>query len=135
MFKKIAETIVAGAIGMIALYTMGTIAYHAGQNVAREECRYHAMRRANERMKSVEHPDALPEETNSEKDLTVVEGGAIPLSRKKQDKLGLFFGARQLLRNRRSVIGNLIQSPEDHKFEAFVQGDELQIHVKRKEAS
>lgn len=133
MFKKIAETVIGGAIGALALYAVGKLAYQAGQEVAREECRYNAMRLANAKMKEMEHPSTLSKESVSEESLAIVETAPTPSLKKKQSKLGLLLGARKLFGNRKSVIGGLVQNPEDHKFEAFVQGNELQIHVKRRE--
>jgi len=138
MFKKIAETLVGGAIGAVALYVVGRLAYQAGQEVAREECRYNAMRKANEKQREkVAPPECEREEASESKETTIIP--IAPLAeyrpRKKQSKLGLLFGTRKLFGDRKSILGDLVHDPEAHKFEAFVEGDELQIHVKRKEAS
>lgn len=138
MFKKIAETIIGGAIGAIALYAVGKLAYQAGQEVAREECRYNAMRRVNERTRDkVAPPTSEAEEVIEPTETAIMPSSAVTEHRpcKKQSKLGLLFGAKRVFGNKKSVLGNLVHDPEAHKFEAFVEGDELQIHVKRKEAS
>lgn len=134
MFKKITETIIGGAIGALAIYAVGRVAYQAGQEVAREECRYHAMRKASLRMREKDEAPSLGSYHQDEA-LSIIESEPVHAPRRKQSKLGMIFGARKLFGNRRSVIGNLVQNPEEHKFEAFVEGDELQIHVKKKEAS
>ena len=92
--------------------------------------RYHAMRKANEKARE---KVVLPL-NEQEKTMTVVPSEIDPifLPKKKQSKLGLLFGAKKIFGDHKSVIGNLIQNPEEHRFEAFVEGDELQIHVKRK---
>lgn len=133
MFKKAVETIIGGALGVAALYVVGHLAYQAGQEVAREEYRYHAMRKANEKARE----KVVPPLNEQEKTMTVVPSEIDPifLPKKKQSKLGLLFGAKKIFGDHKSVIGNLIQNPEEHRFEAFVEGDELQIHVKRKEDS
>lgn len=138
MFKKIAEALIGGAIGAVALYVVGRFAYQAGQEVAREECRYNAICRANERQQEkVSPPESEREETAEQNETSIIPGSAVAeyRHRRKQSKLGLIFGIKKLFGNRKSVIGNLVHDPEAHKFEAFVEGDELQIHVKRKEAS
>ncbi|MEG2624271.1 MAG: hypothetical protein RSC06_15385 [Clostridia bacterium] len=136
MFKKIAETLIGGAIGAVALYIVGRFAYQAGQAVAHEEHRYNAMREANEKPHDKIVPIACEQEEVMEtKETTIVPSAAVTEChhRKKQSKLGLFFGVRKLFGDKKSVIGNLVHEPEAHKFEAFVEGDELQIHVKRRE--
>lgn len=139
MFKKIAEAIVCGAIGAAALYVVGRIAYQAGQDVAREECRYEALH--NENCEKKAKPIQNRVENDSEclndpgTDLIVPDEVSTSVQRRKQSKLGLLFGAKRLFGNKKSMLGNLVKNPEDHKFEAYVEGDELQIHVKRREAS
>lgn len=138
MFKKVAETLIGGALGAVALYVVGKLSYQAGQEVAREECRYNAMRRATAKS----HEKVTPPACGTEETVEPKETAIIPVDtvseyrpRKKQSKLGLILGARKLFGNRKSILGNLVHDPEAHKFEAYVEGDELQIHVKRKEAS
>lgn len=138
MLKKTAETIVSGAFGLIALYVVGKIAYQAGKEVAREECRFRALQKENDQRVMRATSQAI--EDSSAGDMEVKpEAAMVPvdapthIQRKKKNKLPLLFGAGRILGNKRSVIGHLMRSPEDHKFEAFVEGDELQIHVRRKE--
>lgn len=138
MLKKVAETLIGGALGAIALYVVGRVAYQAGQEVAREECRYAALRRANAKAQEKVAPTSvIPDAVDEPKETAIIPTAVVseyqPL--KKQSKLGLLFGAKKIFGNRKSVLGNLVHDPEAHKFEAFVEGDELQIRVKRKEAS
>lgn len=136
MFKKLAEVVVCGAIGAAALYVVGKIAYQAGREMGHEESRYRAMHQTNIKHKKLEHVQEEPESAASETALTVVEEAEPHVEpRKKQSKLSLLFGAGRLFGSKRTVLGQLVRNPEDHKFEAYVEGDELQIHVKRKEAS
>lgn len=136
MFKKLAEVVVCGAIGAAALYVVGKIAYQAGREMGHEESRYRAMHQTNVEHKKPEHVQEEPESAATETALTVVEEAEPHVEpRKKQSKLSLLFGAGRLFGSKRTVLGQLVRNPEDHKFEAYVEGDELQIHVKRKEAS
>lgn len=138
MLKKAAETLIGGALGLIALYVVGKVAYQAGKEVAREECRFQAMQAENNQRvretasEAIEASSAEDVEIKTETAMVPVATPA-PIQRKKKSKLSLLFSAGRILGNKRSVIGNLVRSPEDHKFEAFVEGDELQIHVRRKE--
>lgn len=136
MFKKLAEVVVCGAIGAAALYVVGKIAYQAGREMGHEESRYRAMHQTNVKHKKPEHVQEEPESAATETALTVVEEAEPHVEpRKKQSKLSLLFGAGRLFGSKRTVLGQLVRNPEDHKFEAYVEGDELQIHVKRKEVS
>ena len=140
MFKKLAEVVVCGAIGAAALYVVGKIAYQAGREMGHEESRYRAMHQTNVKHKKPEHVQEESGSAATETALTVVEEAEPHVEphvepRKKQGKLSLLFGAGRLFGSKRTVLGQLVRNPEDHKFEAYVEGDELQIHVKRKEAS
>lgn len=136
MFKKFAEVVVCGAIGAAALYVVGKIAYQAGREMGHEESRYRAMHQTNVKHQKPEHVQEESESAVAETALTVIEEAEPHVEpRKKQSKLSLLFGAGKLFGNKRTVLGQLVRNPEDHKFEAYVEGDELQIHVKRKEAS
>ncbi|MEG1514918.1 MAG: hypothetical protein RSD95_08555 [Clostridia bacterium] len=136
MLKNLAETLIGGAIGAVALYVVGRFAYQAGQEVAREECRYNAMRSANEeRREKVDPPTCEQQAVAKPQEAAIVPRPVVTeyLPRKKQSKMELLFGARKLFGDRKSILGDLVHDPEAHKFEAFVEGDELQIHVKRRE--
>lgn len=136
MFKKLAEVVVCGAIGAAALYVVGKIAYQAGREMGQEESRYRAMHQNNAKTTKPEPVREEPDAPVDETALTVVESAQEPVKpKKKQSKLGLLFGAGRMFGNKKTVLGRLVRNPEDHKFEAYVEGDELQIHVKRKEAS
>ena len=136
MFKKLVEVVVCGAIGAAALYVVGKIAYQAGREMGHEESRYRAMHQTNVKHQKPEPVQEEPKSVATETALTVVEEAEPHVEpRKKQNKLSLLFGAGKLFGTKRTVLGQLVRNPEDHKFEAYVEGDELQIHVKRKEAS
>ena len=128
MIKKAAETIIGGAFGLLALYLVGRVAYQAGQDIAREECRYQAMQAQNNQTHTKEEIKELPGE-----ELGLAPAYApVTARRRKKSVLSMLSGVKSIFGNRQSVIGHLVKNPEDHRFEAYVEGDELQIHVKRK---
>lgn len=132
MFKKTVETIVGGALGLLTLYAVGRVCFQAGQD-------YAAMRY--ETYPEIKHSEPKTIDVSSKEEEDKTEVALVPVDipapvraqRKKKSALSVLFGAGRILGNRKSVIGNLVKNPEDHRFEAFVEGDELQIHVRRKE--
>ena len=58
--------------------------------------------------------------------MTVIE----PASVRKQSTPGLIMGIKRLMGKKEGVIGRLIHHPEEHRIEAFVEGDELKVNVK-----
>lgn len=103
MLKKVVETIVGGAIGMIALYAVAKVAYSAGQDVAKAEYRHSA---------GTEDP---PEEKP-----------------KKVSKLGMLMGLKRMSGfGKQSALGDIFSNPEDHRIEAYVKEGEVHIDIKK----
>lgn len=132
MFKKTVETIIGGALGLLTLYAVGRVCFQAGQDYA--VMRYETCPEIKQPEPKTIEASSKEEESKTEVALMPVDTPApVPVQRKKKSALSVLFGAGRILGNRKSVIGNLVKNPEDHRFEAFVEGDELQIHVRRKE--
>lgn len=132
MFKKTVETIVGGALGLLTLYAVGRVCFQAGQDYA--AMRYETYPEIKQLESKSIKASLKEEEDKTEAALIPADNPVpVPVQRKKKSALSVLFGAGRILGNRKSVIGNLVKSPEDHRFEAFVEGDELQIHVRRKE--
>lgn len=135
--KSFVETVVGGAIGLIALYVVGKVAYQAGKEVAKAECEYAALR---EKMDGDDTSETVTlhgvDENGEEVTTTIAKESAVqavsnpPI--KKAGKLSMAFGAMKLLRRKDSVIGNLVKHPEAHKIEAFVDGEDLRINVRKR---
>lgn len=123
--KDFVGTVVSGAIGFAALYVVGKFAFQTGYDIAKAECHYEQLQRAT-RVKAVrtELADAEEVEEIPEEDVEI-------LSEKKPSKLGVLFGLRKALgRKGTSVVGDLIQNPENHVIEACVKGREIHVNVK-----
>lgn len=132
MFKKTVETIIGGAVGLLTLYAVGRVCFQAGQDYA--AMRYEAYPEIKQPEPKTIEASSKEEEDKAEVALVPVETPTtVPVQRKKKSALSMLFGVGRILGNRKSVIGHLVKNPEDHRFEAFVEGDELQIHVRRKE--
>ena len=134
MFKKTVETIVGGALGLLTLYAVGRVCFQAGQDYA--AMRYETYPEIKQLESKSIKASLKEEEDKTEAALIPADNPVpvpVPVQRKKKSALSVLFGAGRILGNRKSVIGNLVKNPEDHRFEAFVEGDELQIHVRRKE--
>lgn len=139
--KSFVETVVGGAIGLIALYVVGKVAYQAGKDVARAECEYVALQNkidsnADRETVTVHGVDDNGEEVTKtivKKESTVEFIPATPA--KKQSKLSMALGAMKLFHRKDSVIGDLVKHPEAHKIEAFVEGGDLCINVSKRPAS
>lgn len=124
--KSIVSTLIGGAIGLAALYVVGRIAYRAGHDVAEAEHRCEEARRAaadaNENQEAPEEEGAV--------------GGAgedteTPAPVKKQGRLRMLLGLGKMFRkNGASVIGDLVQNPENHVVEACIKGREIHVNVK-----
>ena len=122
-------TVVSGAIGLAALYVVGKIAFQAGHDIAEAECRYEQLQRGIEHKTNKSDVIVVddPEETAEETAEVVPE--------KKQSKLGMLFGLRKLLGKKGgSVVGDLLQNPENHVIEACVKGREIHVNVKPRTA-
>mgnify|MGYP006866382832 FL=1 len=128
--KGFVGTVLSGAIGLAALYVVGKIAFQAGHDIAKAECKYEQLQRgisaktAKPETSDEEEENGIPEETT---DMAIPE--------KKQSKLGMLFGLRKMLSKKGgSVVGDLIQNPENHVIEACVKGREIHVNVKPKTA-
>ncbi len=127
--KGFVGTVVSGAIGLAALYVVGKIAFQAGHDIAEAECRYEQLQRGIEHKTNKSDVIVVddPEETAEETHEVVPE--------KKQSKLGMLFGLRKLLGKKGgSVVGDLLQNPENHVIEACVKGREIHVNVKPRTA-
>ena len=127
--KGFVGTVVSGAIGLAALYVVGKIAFQAGHDIAEAECRYEQLQRGIEHKTNKSDLIVVddPEETAEETSEVVPE--------KKQSKLGMLFGLRKLLGKKGgSVVGDLLQNPENHVIEACVKGREIHVNVKPRTA-
>ena len=127
--KGFVGTVVSGAIGLAALYVVGKIAFQAGHDIAEAECRYEQLQRGIEHKTNKSDVIVVddPEETAEETAEVVPE--------KKQSKLGMLFGLRKLLGKKGgSVVGDLLQNPENHVIEACVKGWEIHVNVKPRTA-
>ena len=127
--KGFVGTVVSGAIGLAALYVVGKIAFQAGHDIAEAECRYEQLQRGigakTDRKEAIVLDD--PDED--------AEAPAEVVPEKKQSKLGMLFGLRKLLGKKGgSVVGDLIQNPENHVIEACVKGREIHVNVKPRTA-
>lgn len=131
--KSFVSTVVGGAIGLVALYVVGRVAYQAGRDVARAEQHYEEVRRKSVELEtSRSETDGHVEESSAEKvkEMAVVE--AVPVH--KSSRLGLLMGIKRLAGKKESVIGKLVRHPESHRIEAFVEGEELHVNVKPRTA-
>lgn len=124
--KGFVETVIGGAIGLIALYVVGKVAYQAGKDVAKAECEHEALRKKNAGNDIKE--EGLPEENEETASMAVVE--ARPA--KKLGKVSMLLNGIKLLYRKNSVLGDLMKHPESHKLEAFVEGDGLRINVRKR---
>lgn len=136
--KSFVETVVGGAIGLIALYVVGKVAYQAGKEVAKVECEYEALRKdgrdGTRETIALHGIDANGEEVTKIIERESTEQPVSKRPAKKPGKLSMALNAMKLLRRKDSVIGDLVKHPEAHKIEAFVEGDDLRINVRKRPA-
>lgn len=109
MFKKTMETIIGGAIGMLALYAVAKVAYSAGYERA-------------------ESDHEQPEEVGEETPVTDIPA-------KKVGKLSFLWGLRKMMGKKESAIGDLLNNPEEHQVEAYVEEGEIHVNIKKKRSS
>lgn len=131
--KSFVSTVVGGAIGLIALYVVGRVAYQAGHDMAQAEQHYEEVRKKTATLESSKKEDGgylEPIAEEEPKEMTIVETAHI----RRQNKLGLMMGLKRLMSKKESVLGRLVHHPEDHRIEAFVDGDELKVSVKPRTA-
>lgn len=128
--KGFVGTVLSGAIGLAALYVVGKIAFQAGHDIAKAECKYEQLQRG------ISAKTAKPETSDEEEENgTPEETTDMAISEKKQSKLGMLFGLRKMLSKKGgSVVGDLIQNPENHVIEACVKGREIHVNVKPRTA-
>ena len=77
--------------------------------------------------------DENPIETEQGENSEQTETETAPVIR-KPSKIGMLMGIRSLLKKKESVIGKLLNHPEAHRIEAFLEGDELKVSVRPKDA-
>lgn len=127
--KGFVGTVVSGAIGLAALYVVGKIAFQAGHDIAEAECRYEQLQRG------IEHKTNKSDVIVVDDPEKTVEETAEVIPEKKQSKLGMLFGLRKFLGKKGgSVVGDLLQNPENHVIEACVKGREIHVNVKPRTA-
>ena len=128
--KGFVGTVLSGAIGLAALYVVGKIAFQAGHDIAKAECKYE------QRQRGISAKTAKPETSDEEEENSIPEETTdMAIPEKKQSKLGMLFGLRKMLSKKGgSVVGDLIQNPENHVIEACVKGREIHVNVKPRTA-
>ena len=127
--KGFVGTVVSGAIGLAALYVVGKIAFQAGHDIAEAECRYEQLQHGID-AKAAKKDAIIVEDPADD-----VEETAEVVPEKKQSKLGMLFGLRKFLGKKgSSVVGDLLQNPENHVIEACVKGREIHVNVKPRTA-
>lgn len=128
--KGFVGTVLSGAIGLAVLYVVGKIAFQAGHDIAEAECKYEQLQRG------ISAKTAKPESPDEEEETDIPEETTdIAIPEKKQSKLGMLFGLRKMLSKKGgSVVGDLIQNPENHVIEACVKGREIHVNVKPRTA-
>ena len=131
--KGFVGTVLSGAIGLAALYVVGKIAFQAGHDIAEAECKYEQLQRG---INAKTVKTAKPEMPDEEEEAGISEETTdIAIPEKKQSKLGMLFGLRKMLSKKGgSVVGDLIQNPENHVIEACVKGREIHVNVKPRTA-
>lgn len=128
MIKTFVKTVIGGALGLIALYAVGHVAYQTGRDMARAECRYRALSQPED---DVQPAAGITDGEEAADDTTVLMPAA-PM--RKPGRLGLFAGMRKLFARRQGVLGRLMQHPEQHQVEAFIEGSEIHVNVKPRAA-
>ena len=110
--RKMIGTIVEGAIGILALYVVGHITFAAGKELGEAEQKYAALQ------ERIDHG-------NSNR----TEIAPIP---EKKTLIGT--GVKSLIFRNIPIVGKMLDKPEDHKIEAFVENGGIHIDVKGKNA-
>lgn len=131
--KGFVGTVLSGAIGLAALYVVGKIAFQAGHDIAEAECKYEQLQRG---INAKTIKATKPETPDEEEEANIPEETTdIAVPEKKQSKLGMLFGLRKMFSKKGgSVVGDLIQNPENHVIEACVKGREIHVNVKPRTA-
>lgn len=124
--KGFVGTVISGAIGLAALYVAGKISFQAGYDIAEAEFRYEQLQRG------IETKTAKMTYVN-DKPIVEYSKSEEVIPKKKQSKIGMLFGMRKLFsKNWGSVVGDIIQNPENHVIEACVKGREIHVNVRPK---
>lgn len=123
--KSFVETVVGGAVGLIALYVVGRVAFEAGKGIAREECKYEELQRKNQELENRCVPTVTDED---------VQAMAVRKPERKDRKRSGIMSIVGIMGGKNSMLRHLMQDPEDHRVEAYVDGDELHVNVRRRNA-
>lgn len=128
MLKSFVKTVVGGAIGLVALYVVGKVAYQAGHDIAEAEYRRDAAQpKTTEKEPEIEESSV---DDSGEEETTEV---AAPV--KKQSRISMALGLWKALKKKEtSAISDLIQNPENHVIEACIKGREIHVNVKPRTA-
>lgn len=128
--KNFVETVIGGTVGILALYVVARVAYHAGQEVAREQCRYQNLREESDRMEREAADRKIIQVDGPEKE----DSAMIPHSTPKKNRMDGILRVVGIFSKKSRVLGHLVEDPEDHKIEAFVEGEDIHINVRRRNA-
>lgn len=112
MISRIAGNMVSAVIGITCLYVAGKIAFQAGREIGYEEHRYEMMVSG-----------------------TGLSDNGLVKPKGKSGKLGALLGLGKALSSKDGTIWRLLRSPDEHAVEAYVEGDEIRVNVKRKEVT
>ena len=124
MFKKAVETIVGGAVGVVALFVVAKVAYTVGQEITDVEHRYNDLASRSKKLAALENA--------AEKDVALV-ADAPPMLPKRRSTLGMLTGLKGIFgKGAPSVMGDFVSSPEEHKLEAYIHEGEIRIDIKKK---
>ena len=104
--KQFVSTLIGGALGLVALYVVGKVAYQAGYDI----CDLEHRREELEKEVPTEEKDPEPEAP-------------------KKKRLGILKEVKKV-----SVISRLIKHPDDHQIEAYVDGEDVQVRIKPRSA-
>lgn len=130
--KGFVGTVVSGAVGLAALFVVGKIAFQAGHDLAEAELRYEQLQKGID-MKDSKKETIIVDEPDNNVDPDEPQQIIIP--EKEQSKLSMLFRLRKAFgKGGSSVVGNLLQNPENHVIEACVKGREIHVNVKPKTA-
>lgn len=128
MFRKMVETFISGAIGLAALYVVAKVAYEAGHDMAEVERRFEEQYGGESNGGKAEEdsePNGAAQETNETTKRQVAPA--------KPSKLGMFLSIRKFFgKGPASVLGGLMNNPEDHQLEAYMQQGEVHINIKKR---
>lgn len=98
--KGFVGTVLSGAIGLAALYVVGKIAFQAGHDIAKAECKYEQLQRG------ISAKTAKPETSDEEEENSIPEETTdMAIPEKKQSKLGMLFGLRKMLSKKGRLRG------------------------------